>query len=146
MPRFRRFRSAETETNLRKADWQAGEHGVAELGWETALFYQLAFGAMGQARRRQRAIPPRLRLGRQRTEAGVRSRFHRAKAGAPASHALRFNKNRREPHDYCEQLVSQKIKSQPRIARITLIVQQDVTWNWSDGGPVFPRLSSEGED
>src|SRR4029077_1096455 len=96
--RFRRLRSAETETNLRETDWQAGEHGLAELGWETALFYQLASGPLGQARRRQRAISPQLHLGRQRTEAGVRSRFHRAQAWAPASHALWLDENWREPH------------------------------------------------
>src|SRR6267154_913413 len=98
MPRLRRFRSAETETNLRETNRQAGEHGVAELGRETPLFYQFAPGTMGQARRGQRAIPPRLRLEWQRTKAGVRSRFHRAQAGAPAPHALWFDKNWREPH------------------------------------------------
>src|SRR5439155_21454697 len=100
MPRLRRFRSAETETNLRETDWQTGEHGVAELGWKTALFYQLAFGAMGQARRRQRAVSSRLRLGRQRTEAKLRSRFYCSKTGAPASHALWLDENWHEPHDH----------------------------------------------
>ena len=51
-------------------------------------------------RRRQRAVRARLRLGRQRTEAELRSRFHRAETRPPASHALRLDENRRSSdHD-----------------------------------------------
>ena len=69
VPRLRRFRSAQTETDLRETNRQAAQHGFAELGRETALLHQLAARELGQKRRRQRAVPSRLRMGRQRTEA-----------------------------------------------------------------------------
>src|SRR6266700_7229889 len=100
MPRLRRFRSTKTETDLREKYWAAGQHGVAELGRETALFHKLAPGELGQERRRQRAVRSRLHLGRQRAEAGVRSRFHRAEARSTASHAFRLDETWRTSH-YC---------------------------------------------
>ena len=42
--------SAQAETDLRETNRQAAQHGVAELGRETALFHQLAAGALGQDR------------------------------------------------------------------------------------------------
>src|SRR5438552_4645853 len=88
MPRLPRLRSTKTETDLREKYCAAGQHGVGELGRETALFHKLAPGELRQERRRQRAVLSRLHLGRQRAEAGVRSRFHRAKTGSTASHAF----------------------------------------------------------
>src|SRR5439155_25674083 len=118
MPRVRRFGPAKAETDLRETDWQAGEHGVAKLGRKTGLFYQLAAGGMGQERRRQRAVPPRLCLGRQRAKADVRSRFYRAEAGPAASHALWLDQTRRKPHCHCEQVIGQKPECKPRITLI----------------------------
>src|SRR4051794_12081511 len=98
MPRLRRFGSTKTETDLREKYWATSQHGVAELGRETALFHKLAPGELGQERRRQRAVSPRLHLGRQRAEAGVRSRFHRAETGSTASHAVWIIQARPESH------------------------------------------------
>src|SRR5213592_4619137 len=95
MPRVRRFGSAQTETDLRETNRTPGEHGLRELGRETALFHQLAPGELGQERRGQRAVPPRLCVGRQGAKAGVRPRFHRLETGSAASHALWFDKTRR---------------------------------------------------
>src|SRR6266550_486105 len=88
MPRLRRFGSAKAETDLREANWQAGQHGVAELGWKTALFHQLAASELGQERRKRRTVPSRLRMGWQRVKAGVRSRFQRAQTGSCSPHVL----------------------------------------------------------
>src|SRR5437899_9944299 len=88
MPCIRRFRSAKTEIDLREKYWESCEYVFAEVGRETDLFHKLAPGKLGQERRRQRAVPSRLHLGRQRAEAGVRSRFHRAETGSTASHAF----------------------------------------------------------
>src|SRR5947208_2165555 len=98
MPRLRRFGSAKTETDLRETNWQAGQHDLAELGWETALFHQLASRTLGQRRRRQRAVPPQLCLGRQGAKARVRSRFHRAETRPASSHAFWLEKYRPSPH------------------------------------------------
>src|SRR6266487_2124191 len=105
MPCIRRFGSAKTETDLREKYWEAGQHGVAELGREKALFHKLASGELGQERRRQRAVPSRLHLGRQRAEAGVRSRFHRAETRSTASHAFWIDETWRGAHDSREQLM-----------------------------------------
>ncbi len=51
-----------------------GQHGVAKLGREAALLHQLAAGALGQEGRGQRAVPARLRLGRQGSDS-PRSRW-----------------------------------------------------------------------
>src|SRR5437762_10792167 len=121
MPRVRRFGSAKAKTDLRKRDRQAGEHGVGKLGRETPLFHELASGELGQERRRQRAVPPRLCLGRQRAKADVRSRFYRAEAGSAASHALWLDQTRSRPHYHCEQVIGQKPECKPRITRMALI-------------------------
>src|SRR6266480_4484616 len=105
MPRDRRFRSAKAKTDLRKRDLQPGEDGVGKLGRETPLFHELAPGELGQERRRQRAVPSRLHLGRQRAEAGVRSRFHRAETGSTASHAFWLDETWRTSHHCREQLM-----------------------------------------
>ena len=42
MPCLRRVGSAQAEADLRETDRQAGQHGLAKLGRETALFHQLA--------------------------------------------------------------------------------------------------------
>src|SRR6266403_2765840 len=121
MPRIRRIGSAKAKTDLRKTDRQAGEHGIGELGRETAVFHQLASGELGQERRRQRAVPPRLCLGRQRAKADVRSRFYRAEAGPAASHALWLDQTRRKPYYHREQVIGQKPECKPRITRMALI-------------------------
>src|SRR5438034_8187685 len=108
MPRVRRFESAQTQTDLRETNRKTGEHGFGELGWETALLHELAPLEVGQTRRRQRPVPPRIYLGRQRTEAEVRSRFHRAQTGPAASHALWIDKNRRTAHHHRGQVMWKK--------------------------------------
>src|ERR1700730_18456275 len=91
MPRLRRLRSAQTETDLRETNRQTGKHGVAELGWKPTLFHQLASCAVGQGRRRQRAIPSWLQLGREGIKTGLCPGFYCAQARPTAPHALWFD-------------------------------------------------------
>ncbi len=93
MPRVRRVESASAEADSREANRQAAQHGVAELGRETALLQQLAPRALGQGRRRQRAVREGLRVGWQGTDAEVRARLHRAQTRPPAPHALRLDES-----------------------------------------------------
>ena len=91
--RLRRLRSAQAQADLREEDRRAGQHGLAELGRRAALLHELAARQLGQDRRRQRAVPEGLRLGRQGAFAALRDRLHQGEARAAAHDGVR----RRQP-------------------------------------------------
>jgi len=77
---FRPEQSRGAEADVREGHRQAGQHDLAELGWQARVHHLVAAGQLGQGRRRQRAVPARLPLGRQGAHAGVRGRLHAGKA------------------------------------------------------------------
>src|SRR5207245_1381042 len=87
---FRPLEPGEAGAELREGHGQAGQHGLAELGREARLRHLVAPGALGQDRRGRRAVPARLELGRQGTDARVRGRFPEGEAGARAPHEARL--------------------------------------------------------
>ena len=78
------------EADLREGDRQAGQHDLAELGRQARLHHLVAARQLGQGRRRQRAVPARLRLGRQGAEADVRGGLHQGEARPRAPHEARL--------------------------------------------------------
>ena len=88
--RVRRVESAQAESSSHEQqDRQAAQHGVADLGREARLLHVVAARELGQGRRRRRAVPARVRLGRQGARAALRGRLHRREARPAAHHELR---------------------------------------------------------
>ena len=83
---LRSVEPARAEADLREADRPAGQHDLAELGRNAGLHHVFAARQLGQGRRRQRAVPARVHLGRQGAEAGLRGGLHPREARARPPH------------------------------------------------------------